>query len=148
MKVILLKSVPKVGKKGDVVEVNQGYAQNSLFPKKLAIPATDSATKDVERRKQNAITERAVKLDLLDRAIESLNESNLVMKLPANEQGSLFQKIHEKDIAEFLESNNRVSIDPKCIILPDGPIKKIGSYEVKIVEGDYKSKLNLTITKK
>jgi len=148
MKVILLKSVPKLGKKDDVVEVSHGYAQNALFPRKLAIPANDSSVSDLNRRKQNIVVENEIKKELLDKAIKSLNESKISMAVPANDQGSLFSKIHEEDIVEFLLKNHRISIDTKFITLPDGPIKRVGDYELKIVDGDYKTKLNLNIIKK
>jgi large subunit ribosomal protein L9 len=147
MKVILLKSVPKIGKKDEIVEVNQGFANNALFPQRLAIMATESALKALHERKQHVEVDKMIKHNLLDRAIEAANGQSLVLNLPANEQGNLFSKVHEEMIADFLATEHRIVLDPSCIILAE-PIKKTGSHTVTIKDGDYKATLTLQIVKK
>lgn len=147
MKVILLKSVPKVGNKGSVVDVSQGYAENKLFPNKLAIPATEKSLTLLDRSNKNAETEKEIRVNLLDRAIMSI-DGDISINLPANEQGNLFSKFTEKDLVEFLEKNHRIIIDEKCIAVDSGPIKKIGQYKIEIKDGKYRKDLLIKINPK
>lgn len=147
MKVILLKSVPKVGKKDEIVEVNQGYANNALFPQKLAIPATQHALDALRKKQQNTKADKEIRRNLLDRAIHAINGEHMELSVQANEQGSLFSKIDEKDIAEFFTTQHRIAIDPKCIILPEGPLKKIGEHTIQIEDDDYKATVQIMIRK-
>jgi large subunit ribosomal protein L9 len=134
MKVILLKNVPKVGKKDDVVEVASGYAQHALFPKKLGIPATPAALEALARHKQNAVAEKQVRHHLLDKAIQELQGMHIAMPAKANEQGSLFSKIDTSDIVEYLSTAHRISIDLHLVHLPQGPIKSLGSYTIHVAD--------------
>ncbi len=145
MKVILLKSVPKVGKTNDIVEVSEGYARNALFAKKLAIPATAQAIAEVQRKAQNKIAEKNVQHDLLERAIESLDGRTLVYKVKANEKGSLFSKVTETDISKALLELQRISIDPSLLKIATGQIKQIGEYEVLITDEGYTSSFIVSV---
>jgi large subunit ribosomal protein L9 len=144
MKVILLKTVPKVGKTNDIVEVSEGYARNALFAKKLAVPATPQAIAEVQRKAQNKIAEKQVQNDLLERAIESLEGRTLVYKARANEKGSLFSKVTELDISKVLLDQHRISIDPKLMSL-DAHIKQAGDYKVVVKDGEYKSEFTVSV---
>jgi len=148
MKVILLKAVPKVGKPEEVVEVNEGFARNALFPRKLAIPATASALAELTRKQSGRAADKAVRKVLLDKAIVEAEGKSLVFFAPANEQGSLFSKIHPKDIAQFLLNEHRLDIDHACIYIPDEVIKKTGSYDIQIKDGGYSANLAIEIRKK
>jgi large subunit ribosomal protein L9 len=147
MKVILLKSVPKVGKTNDVVEVSEGYARNALFAKKLAVPATPAAIAEVNRKAQNKVAQKNVQHDLLDRAIEGLDGRTLVYKVKVNEKGSLFSKVTELDISKALLDQHRISIDPKMLTITDGHIKQAGDYEVTIADEGYKSAFTVSVQK-
>ncbi len=147
MKVILLKSVPKVGTKDQVVEVAAGFAQHSLFPKKLAILATPAALESVARRKQNVVAEKQVRHHLLDAAIKDLNGVQLTMLVRANEQGSLFSKIHEADIAAYLSEKHRISIDPAILKLTDGPIKTLGMHTIHVADDGYTADFTIELVK-
>ena len=148
MKVILLKAVPKVGKPDDIVEVNEGYARNALFPKKIAIPATQSAIADLHRRQSAEAAEKAVKRTLLENALVTLAGKNITYTTHANEHGSLFSKIDAKSIAEYLLKEHRINVDPKCIVVPGGLIKKVGSHEIRLQERNFNRKFILNVTKK
>ena len=145
MKVILLKSVPKLGKTNDVVEVSEGYARNALFAKKLAVPATDQAVAEVKRKAQNKVAEKNIQHDLLERAIENLDGRQLVYKVKANEKGSLFSKVNETDISKALLDQQRISIDPSLLKITDGQIKQIGEYEVTISDEGYTSSFTISV---
>jgi len=145
MKVILLKTVPKLGKKDDVVEVAEGYANNALFAKKLAIPATAQAVAALQRTQENKLTEKKIQHELLDKAIESLTGKTLVYKAKANEKGSLFSKFTEHDIAKALLDQHRISIDADLMTIQNGPIKQLGDYTVSVKEGSYQSSFTVSV---
>lgn len=145
MKVILLKGVPKVGKPEEVVEVNEGFARNALFPRKLAIPATEAALAALARKQSGRAADKAMHQSLLDKAIAEAQGKSLVYFAAANEQGNLFAKLDAKHIAQYLIDEHRLSIDPKCIIVPDGAIKKAGRYSLKIEDGGYSAAIELEV---
>ncbi|MBP6857688.1 MAG: 50S ribosomal protein L9 [Candidatus Pacebacteria bacterium] len=145
MKVILTKSVPKVGKKGDIVSVSDGYAANALFPNKLAIPATVKNLESLNRKNKSEADSKALQHELLEKAINTLPDTTLEIKAKANEQGHLFSKIDETNIVESL-LEHRISISTKNIIL-ESPIKNIGTYEVLIKEGEYQKSISISVIK-
>jgi large subunit ribosomal protein L9 len=145
MKVILLKSVPKVGKKDEVVTVPDGYAQNALLPKRLAIIATDHAIAKLQQTQQNKITEKKIQHDLLDKSIESLEAKTFVYKTKKNEKGSLFSKVTELDISKALFEQLRISIDPKLMTIKEGHIKQTGSYVIDVKDGEYKAEFTVSV---
>jgi large subunit ribosomal protein L9 len=148
MKVILLKAVQKVGKKDDVVEVSEGYARNALLPTKKAIPATPDTLADLARRKAGVVAEKALRHELLDRAIKSLAGQAVTIPVRANEKGSMFSSITKHDVGKFLADTHRISIDESCIILPQPSIKELGEYVVTIKDEDYTTTFPLIITAK
>ncbi|OGI84368.1 50S ribosomal protein L9, partial [Candidatus Nomurabacteria bacterium RIFCSPLOWO2_01_FULL_37_49] len=98
MKVIFLHDVPRVGKKYDIKEVNDGYAMNFLLPRKLAQAATPKAVAELEIRKKEVMIEREVQEDLLMKNLEEIKGKTITIKGKANEQGHLFSAIHKKEI--------------------------------------------------
>ena len=142
MKVLLLKSVPKVGKKDEVVEVAEGYAQHALFPKKWAIPASAAAVAERDKRHQNMEAQKEIRHKLLDTAIEELKGKALTIQVKANEQGNLFSKVHPADIVKFLLENHRISIDEAHLVVPE--IKKRGMYTIGVKDEGYRSEFILT----
>ncbi len=145
MKVILLKSVQKVGQKDTIVEVSDGYAAHALFPKKLAIPATPKAIEALSRKKNGEASERAMHHNLLDAAIKNLQELTVIFPAKKNEQGHLFAKVSAKDIAHFLETSHRISIDPGLLVVTGGHIKEVGVYMIEVKDKEYTSSFPLTI---
>lgn len=143
MKVILLKSVQKVGKTGDVVDVSDGYAANSLFPNRLAIAATAKNLEALQKKTASVAASKALQHELLEKAISSLPDQVLTIAVRANEKGSLFSKIDESDIVSALLTH-RVSISPKNVVLPH-PIKELGTYIVTIKEGEHKKEISVSI---
>src|SRR4051812_15322751 len=111
MKVILLKGVPKVGKPEEIVEVSDGYAQNALFPRRLAVPATQHAVDALKQRQLGRVAQKAEQHALLDQAMKSIGGANILYTAPANEKGSLFSKIDAADVSKFLLDEHRISID-------------------------------------
>jgi len=130
MKVILLKDVKSVGKKGEVINAADGYARNFLFPRKLAEEATDTNMhilnnqKEAERRKKLAEVEAAQKL------AQELSGKEIVLSVKTGENGRLFGSITGKDIADELKKQTGLDIDKKKIVVEN--IKQLGTYDTEI----------------
>ena len=148
MKVILLEDVKNVGKKGQIINAKDGYAINFLFPKNLAIEATDVNLKNLENAKkrkedkEKKIFEEAKVLE------EQLIQKTIVIKTKTGENGKLFGSITAKEIADILEKEHGISIDKKKYDLEE-PIKSVGEYYVKIkLHPTVNAKLKVIVTEK
>ena len=131
MKVILNADVKGTGKKGQVLEVADGYARNFLFPKKLAIEATTGNIQDISHKK--AIEERR-KMKEKEVALELANKLNALLidvKTKTGEGGRLFGSVTSKEIAEALKKQHGVEVDKRKLELKE-PIKSLGDYEVQV----------------
>ncbi len=131
MRVIFLQDVPRVGRKYDIKEVNDGYVMNFLIPRKLAQLATPQAVASLEKRKKNIEIEREVQEDLLMKNLEEIKGKAITIKGKANEKGSLFKSIHKKEIVEEMKKQNHADIAEEFIILPK-PIKEVGEFDIPI----------------
>lgn len=131
MKVIFLKDVPKIGRKNDIKEVNDGYATNFLLPRKLAEIATPKAIKELEIKNNQVKVERAVQDELLTKNLEEIKDKVVTIVSKAGEKGSLFSSIHKKDIAENMYKQHHIQIDEEFIDL-EKPIKTTGEFEIKL----------------
>lgn len=131
MKVILQQEVKKLGKKGEIIEVSEGYARNYLLPQKLAIPATNSNVntvklqKDAESRKQQRILDEAKVL------AAQLAKVEVTIGVKMGEGGRLFGSVTSKDIADALLAEHKLEMDKRKIELKDS-IKALGTYPVTI----------------
>lgn len=144
MKVIFLKDVPRVGKRHDIKEVNDGYALNFLIPRKLAELATPSAVSELEKRKKNVEIEREVQEDLLMKNLEEIKGKVIKIKAKADDKGHLFSKIHNKEIVEEMKRQNHADIAEEFIVL-EKQIKEIGEFEIPIEVKGKKSFFKLII---
>ena len=144
MKVILLQDVAKIGRKYDVKEVADGYAANFLIPRKLAESATDTKLKQVEVLKERQVAEEKIQAELLAKNIDALKEVSVELRVKANEQGHLFQGIHESGIALALKEQARIDIPTSMIVLEE-PIKKTGDFDIDITIGDQKASFKLSV---
>jgi large subunit ribosomal protein L9 len=131
MKVIFLQDVPRVGKRHDIKEMNDGYARNFLFPKKLAELATPKAIADLTARMKNIEIEREVQEELLMKNLEEIKGKEIHIKAKADEKGHLFSGIHNKILVEEMKRVHRADINEEFIVL-DKPIKEIGEFDVPI----------------
>jgi len=131
VRVILKSEVAGLGRPGDVKDVADGYAQNFLLPRGLAIEATAgemkvlSRARDAKRAKQDRAHADAEEL------AKRLSETTLVFKLKAGEQGKTFGSVTSKDIAEALQREHKVDIDKTKVHLPE-PLKSLGVHTVEI----------------
>ncbi len=131
MQVIFLKDVKGVGRRNDIKNVADGYAQNFLFKNGLASPATPDKVKSLENAKTQK--ERVVNLnaEALATAITSLDGKDFVIKVRANDKGHLFKKVGKLDIVHAIKESLSVTIPEESVIL-DEPFKEAGEYALKI----------------
>jgi large subunit ribosomal protein L9 len=130
MEVILRADVEKLGDRGQIVKVADGYARNFLLPKRLAVPATAANKKIVEQERQGHLRREAKeKGDAADLA-KLLSGVSVTFKQKAGEQDQLFGSVTVKDIAEALEQKD-FTIERRKIVLEE-PIKQIGQYKVTV----------------
>jgi large subunit ribosomal protein L9 len=146
MKVILLDDVQKLGRRGEVRDVSDGYARNFLIPKKLALGASEGNLKNLEHIKQqaNAKAER-VKSDAeaLRERIEALTYEE---RRQASEEGKLFGSVTSQDIAEFL-GRHGITLERRRVQLNE-PIKTLGATTVSIrVHADVVAELKISIVR-
>lgn len=146
MKVILLKDVPKLGKKFETKEVSSGYALNFLLPQRKAQMATPQILKDLEAQKEAYLATLKETKEKLKIVLEKIKDAKIVIKAPANEEGKLFAGIGVKEIAEAINEQAEEKIDPKIIIL-ENPIKEVGEHPVKIESEDFSEEIIFTIGK-
>ena len=131
MKVILLEDVKALGKKGEIVNVNVGYARNFILPKKLGLEANTKNLNDLKL--QNANEEKKAKeiLEAAQAFAKDLESKSVVIKMKAGEGGRVFGSVSSKEIATAFKDQCGLDIDKKKIQLTDA-IKAFGTYDVPV----------------
>ena len=129
MKVILLQDVKGKGKKGQMIEVSDGYARNFMLPRKVAIEATADAVNTM-RMNDKATQERIAreKAEAMDTS-KKLRELTVVVKAKGGGAGRLFGSITNQEIADSLKNQTGIALDKRKIVISD-PIKNVGTYTV------------------
>ena len=149
MKVILLKDVKGLGKAGQVANASDGYARNFLFPKKLAMEATDNNMKILERKRAEIEAQRAMDKAVAEDLKKKIEAAEAVtIESKAGDGGRLFGAVTAKDIADTFFNEYKIELDKKKIVL-DTPIKQVGPAEVelKLYQG-ISAKLKLNVVAK
>ena len=131
MKVILLEDVKSLGKKGDVVNVSDGYARNMLLPKKLGVEANTSNMNDLKLQKANADKLAQEQLEAAQELAAVLETKEVVLKMKSGEGGRAFGSVSSKEIAAAAKEQCGLELDKKKIQLPE-PLKALGAYEVGV----------------
>lgn len=131
MKIILLEDVKALGKKGQVVEVSDGYGKNFILKKKLGVEATGANMNDLKL--QNAQKEKLAKeqLEAARELAKVLEEKSVTVKIKAGEGGKAFGSVSTKEIAAAYKEQCGIEIDKKKIQLPEA-IKTFGAHEVPV----------------
>ena len=130
MKVILLKDVKSQGKKGDVINVSDGYANNFLFKNGLAVPANQANVNTNNKQKEAEAKRIAEETAAAKADAEKMKTMELVFNIEVGANGKAFGSISGKEIAEEL-SKKGIAIDKKQVVL-NNPIKMVGNYDVEI----------------
>ncbi len=131
MKVILLQDVKSLGKKGEIVNVSDGYARNAILPKKLGLEATSRNLNDLKLQNQHADKVAAENLANAKELAKTVEQQKVVVKIKAGEGGKIFGSVSTKEIAQATKEQTGLELDKKKMHLPDG-IKALGTYEVPV----------------
>lgn len=146
MKVILLQDVPGTGKKGQVAQTSDGYARNFLFPRKLAVEATDSAVKDIERKRALDAKKEAERRAQAEQLARTLKGKVINIQARCGEKGRLYGSITGQEIADALKAQHDVTVDKRKIELSE-PIRAIGDVQVTVwVYPETTTKMTVHIT--
>lgn len=131
MKVILLEDVKSLGKRGQIVDVSDGYARNFILAKKLGLEATSKNLNDLKLKKAHEDKLAAQRLQEAKDFAAKLEGLQVTLKIKAGEGGKLFGSISSKEIAEAAKEQLGLEIDKKKLVLPN-PIKAIGTTDVPV----------------
>lgn len=131
MKVILLQDVKSLGKKGEIVNVNDGYARNFILPKKMGVEATGKNLNDLKLQKNN---EKKVALEQLEAAkalAEKLSRGKVELAIKVGEGGRAFGSVSSKEIAAAVKEQMGLDVDKKKIQLKE-TIKSLGTHNISV----------------
>ena len=131
MKVILLEDVKSLGKKGQIVNVSDGYARNMILPKKLGVEATSKNLNDLKLRKANEEKVAQENLDAAKAFAEELSTKEIILTLKVGEGGRTFGSVSSKEISEAAKKQLNLDIDKKNLQL-ENPIRNLGVTNVPV----------------
>lgn len=148
MKVILLQDIKNVGRKEQVIEANDGYARNYLFPKKLAIEASKDNMLKLQAKKTAEVNKKKAEIEANKEIAKKIEKIELQIKAKSGENGKIFGGITSKEIAEELKIQYKFEIDKKKIVLKE-TIKNLGRFSAEIKFGDgINAKLTINVQSK
>ena len=146
MQVILLESLNKLGKAGEVVAVKDGYAKNYLIPQNKAIVANKTNLADLKNRISKINTDNDIRIAEAKKIRENLNGKTYKVQIEANDEGVLYGSINQQQIIQLI-SNETNSVNADSIVVPQ--IKNIGEYSVTIrLYEEITATINLSVIKK
>ncbi len=131
MKVISLEDVKNVGKKGEIVEVNDAFGRNVLLRKKQGVEASGRTLNDLKLQKANDEKVAAENLAAAKELAEKLNHASVTLKVKVGEGGRLFGAVSSKEIADAVQEQTGLTIDKKKIVL-SSPLKTLGTATVPV----------------
>ena len=145
MQVVLLEDVKALGKKGEIVNVNDGYARNFILPKKLGVEATAKNLNDLKLQKANAEKIAAEQLAAAKELAAKLEGMSVTLTMKAGEGGKAFGSVSGKEIAAAAKDQLNLEIDKKKLVLPEA-IKTFGNHEVPVkLHKDVTGKLTVKV---
>jgi len=145
MKVILLQDEKKLGKKGDLVEINDGYARNYVLPKKIGVEATPANMNDYKLHKANEAKVAKEQLEAAQALAKDLDTKSVTVKIKAGTGGRAFGSVAGKEIAAAAKEQLGIELDKKKIVLAEA-LKNFGSYDVTIkLHPQVTGKLNVKV---
>lgn len=131
MEVILLEDVKSLGKKGELVKVNEGYARNFLLKKKLGVEATAKNKNDLKLQKQHEEKVAQEKLEEARAFAEELKEKSITVSIKTGAAGRSFGSVSTKELAAAAKAQLGYDLDKKKMVLPE-PIKSPGIFDMPI----------------
>jgi large subunit ribosomal protein L9 len=145
MKVILLKDIAKIGKRGEVKEVADGYALNVLIKKGMALMATPAELMKWKQKADSQNHKKELATNTFVQLVDAIRHQKVVITgKKADAKGQLFAAIHESDIVDAIFNAVKLSVDPKQIII-DTHIKSLGVHTVEIKQGTQKEKITIEV---
>lgn len=145
MKIILLRDIAKLGKRGEVQEVADGYALNVLIKKGDALRATPEELSKWKAKEASLLHKKEIASSAFSALVDTLRKSPVIITgKKSDSKGQLFASIKEADIADAIFTLTKTSLDPKQIIIAS-PIKAIGEHTVELKQGTQKEKIVLLI---
>ena len=135
MKVILLQDIKNVGKKDEIINANDGYARNYLFPKNLAVEASKDNLLKLQAKKDSQAHKKSLEIEEYKKQAKKIEEITLDLKVKAGDNGKIFGGVTAKEISEELKKQYKMEIDKKKIALKE-TIKNIGRFTVDLKFGD------------
>jgi len=143
MKVILLRDIPKIGNRYDIKDFKDGFAQNVLISKGLAVLASKRELAKIENHKKETAHKRAEEGHLFEEILSKVNGKEIVIKSKANEKGHLFKSIGPKDIILAIKEATGYELDEKSMVIPN--IKEIGEHQIKINNKDHNGQFEVIV---
>lgn len=131
MEVILLEDVKALGKKGEIVKVNDSYARNCLLPKKLGVEANSKNLNDLKLQNANKAKIEKQKLEEARALAEKLGELSVTLNIKSGEGGKTFGSVSTKEIAQAVKEQLGLELDKKKMIL-DEPIRTLGNHIIQV----------------
>ena len=131
MKIVLLEDVKALGKKGEVVEVSDGYARNFIIPKKKGVEANQGNLNTLKLQKANEEKVAKERLDAAKELGDKINRSSVSVTIKGGKDGRTFGSVSSKEIEEAIRTRLQLDIDKKKLVI-DEPIKTFGVHEVKV----------------
>ncbi|MBE5983600.1 50S ribosomal protein L9 [Lacrimispora sp. AGF001] len=145
MDIVLLEDVKALGKKGQIVKVNDGYARNFILPKKLGMEANTKNLNDLKLQKANEAKIAADQLEAARELGKKIEEASITLTIRAGEGGRAFGSVSGKEIAQAITNQLGFDIDKKKLVLPE-PLKTFGTHEVPVkLHKDVTAKLNVKV---
>jgi large subunit ribosomal protein L9 len=127
LEVLLWEDVPKLGKRGTIVKVSEGYARNFLLPRKLASPSNKETIKQLENYKKRMQKEEEKRAQVFKKLAGEIENTSCTLEVKANEEGVLYGSITNQMIADVMNKEGWTKITPEMIEL-EAPIKELGVY--------------------
>jgi large subunit ribosomal protein L9 len=144
MKVILLRDIPKIGKKHEVRDVADGYALNHLLPNKHVKFASPTAIVQSATDRERSAAAASKSAETTVKNFEALQDAIIEIQEKANEQGHLFASVDREEIANAIFQTKKIKIDPAMIEI-DKPIKEVGERDITLQQGDLRAVFRLVI---
>lgn len=132
MKVILLEDVKSLGKKGDIVNVSDGYARNMILPKKLGVEATSRNMNDLKLQNQHADKVAKENLEAAQALAAEIGTKEVTVKIKTGQGGKTFGSVSSKEISAAAKEQLQLELDKKKMQLEEGGLKTLGVHEVTI----------------
>lgn len=145
MEIVLLEDVKALGKKGQIVKVNEGYARNFILPKKLGVEATSKNLNDLKLQKANADKIAAEQLAAAKELAVQIEKSSITVSIKAGDKGKAFGSVSSKEIEKAVQDQLNLTIDKKKLLLAE-PLKTFGTHEVPVkLHRDVTAKLSVKV---